>query len=134
MIKIKRGQKSCAKCNAINGVRSFECKNCGAQFKMKKFKKKSKRLILNHKELNKGDMIRVVGGSGPYYIDDNGDRHYFVDRGKYTVIKTDDNGIYTYSDSGFNYLYMGETCKSNLLDSIIKSACKVLLIRSQAVS
>ena len=134
-VKIKRGQKLCQSCNTINGVRSFECKNCGAEFKMKKFRRgKRKVLVTNHLDLIKGNLIRVVGGSGPYYEDNNGERHYLIDRGKYTVDHVDNNGIHAYGSTGYNYLYMGEIRKSNILDSIIKSPCKILLLKERGVS
>lgn len=126
----KRGQKKCSSCNTINGVRSFECKHCGAQFKMKKFKRGlTKTLIKDHTILKKGDAIRVIGGSGPYYEGADGVRIYFVERGKYCVDRVDENGIFAFSESGFDYLYMGKICKSKILDSIIKAPCKVLLLR-----
>lgn len=126
----KRGQKQCGECGVINGVRSFECKSCGTQFKMKKFKKGlRKTLIKDHTILQRGDSIRVIGGSGPYHQTVDGVRTYFVDRGKYSVVRTDDNGIWAYGENGLEYLYMGETCVSKILSSIIKAPCKVLLLR-----
>lgn len=129
-MKTKRGQKTCSSCNTINGVRSFECKQCGAQFKMKKLKRGLKRILIkDHTILQKGDTIRVIGGSGPYYEDATGERTYFVERGKYSVDKVDANGIFAFSEGGFDYLYMGEICRSKILESIIKAPCKVLLLR-----
>lgn len=129
-MNIKRGQKKCAECNTINGVRAFECKQCNTPFRMKKFKRgHRKTLIIDHTILRAGDSIRVVGGSGPYYEGTNGERIYLVDRGKYSVIKTDTNGIWAYGESGFEYLYMGITCKSDILDTIIRAPCKVLLVQ-----
>lgn len=126
----KRGQKKCPSCDTINGVRSFECKHCGAQFKMKKFKRGlTKTLIKDHTILKKGDTIRVIGGSGPYHEDANGERTYFVERGKYRVDKVDEDGIWAFSECGFDYLYMGKICKSKLLDTITKAPCKIFLIR-----
>ena len=34
-MKTKRGQKLCSNCKTINGVRSYECKECGNKFKKK---------------------------------------------------------------------------------------------------
>lgn len=134
-MNIKRGQKKCASCNTINGVRSFECKHCGEQFKMKKFKRGvRKTLIKDHTILKKGDSIRVIGGSGPYYEGEDGERTYLVERGKYRVDKVDANGICAWGESGFEYLYMGKTCKSNVLDTITKAPCKILLLRTPSHS
>jgi len=135
MMKNKRGQKSCTECGTVNGARSFECKQCGAQFKMKKFKKGSKRkLIKDHTILQRGDTIYVVSGSGPYYQDGTGERVYLVDRGKYSVVHTDNDGISAYGASGYEYIYMGKTCKSKLLDNITKAPCKVLLLKTMSHS
>jgi len=126
----KRGQKKCKSCNTINGVRSFVCKQCGAEFHMKKFKRGHRKILIkDHTILQSGDTIRVIGGSGPYYVGADGERTYLVDRGKYRVVKIDDGGIWAIGDSGYEYLYMGEICKSSILDSITKAPCKVLLIR-----
>tara|TARA_Y100000004_G_C8613081_1_gene285557 strand:- start:110 stop:448 length:339 start_codon:yes stop_codon:yes gene_type:complete len=89
-----------------------------------------KKRIEDFKSLNKGDWIKVVGGSGPYHIDRDGERTYLVERGKYKVEYTDSEGIHAYGDSGYNYLYMGESCPSPLLDSIIRSPCKILLLKN----
>ncbi len=129
-METKRGQKKCANCGAINGARSFVCKHCDTEFRMKKFKKGLRKILIkDHTILQSGDMIRVIGGSGPYHEGANGDRTYFVDRGKRRVVSTDSGGIWAYGESGYEYLYMGETCKSSILDSIIKAPCKILLIR-----
>ena len=77
-------------------------------------------------------MIRVVGGSGSYHTDYNGEKTYLVDRGKYVVQQTDSQGIYAYSNTGFNYLYMGKSCPSPLLDTITKAPCKIILLKGAA--
>ena len=88
-----------------------------------------KKRVEDHTTLNKGDVIRVVGGSGSYHTDYNGERTYLIDRGKYTVQQTDSQGIYAYGNTGFNYLYMGKTCPSPLLDTITKAPCKIILLK-----
>ena len=128
--KKKRGQKICPKCNCVNGVRSFVCKNCDHEFKMKKSRRGPRKILVkNHQSLNKGDKIRVVGGSGPFYTDRYGEKIYLIDRGKYTVESVDNTGIHSYGDTGYNYLYMGKRCPSPLMSSITKAPCKILLIR-----
>ena len=129
--KLGRGRKVCSHCQTINGVRSYECKNCGQEFKMKKRPKGiRKKRIEDFKTLQKGDWIKVVGGSGPYHTDNTGERTYLVERGKYCVDHTDNLGIHAYGDSGYNYLYMGERCPSPMLDSITRSPCKILLLKN----
>ena len=80
-MKARPGQKICSSCDEINGVRAFECKNCGTAFKMKKARRGPKKTqVEDFTTLKKGDLIRVVGGSGTYYINESGDKHYFTDR------------------------------------------------------
>jgi hypothetical protein len=132
MVK-KRGQKICSECGHVNGVRTYNCKNCDHPFKMKKGRKTPrKKLITDHTELKKGDTIRVVGGSGPYYTDKEGERHYLTDRGKYKVEGTDNQGIRCYGPTGYCYLYMGKKCRSSLLDNITKAPHKILLLQNMA--
>jgi hypothetical protein len=126
----KRGQKVCEKCNCVNGVRAYECKECDAPFKMKKYRKgNKKKQVEDHKTLNRGDLIRVVGGNGCHYIDRNGDRHYFTDRGKYLVQSTTADGIMTYGKHGHQYIYMGERKQSKLIDSGYWDRHKIILLK-----
>ena len=128
--KLSRGKKTCSECGTVTGVRSFVCPNCEHEFKMKKGRKRPrKKEVKDFKTLEKGDSIRVVGGSGPYYTSpETGERMYLVDRGKYTVISTDDNGIQVYGQNGYGYLYMGKSCPSKLMNSITQSPCKILKV------
>ena len=65
MTKRKRGQKICENCGEVNGVRAYECKKCEYPFKMKKGRRTpKKKQVEDHTTLSKGDVIRVVGGSG----------------------------------------------------------------------
>ena len=129
--KLGRGKKVCSHCGTVNGVRSFECKNCGQEFKMKKGPKGiRKKKVEDFKSLQRGDWIKVVGGSGPYYTDRDGEKYYMVDRGKYIVEYTDSEGIHAYGDTGYNYLYMGKRCPSPLMDSLVRSPCKIMLLKN----
>ena len=133
MTKRKRGQKICENCGEVNGVRAYECKKCEYPFKMKKGRRTpKKKRVEDHTTLSKGDLIRVVGGSGSYYTNEDGEKQYLIDRGKYTVQNTDVNGIHAYGKTGYNYLYMGESCPSPLLASITKAPCKVILLKSMS--
>ena len=122
-----KGKKSCPECNTETGVRSYECE-CGYRFPMKKRQKgRRKKLVENFKQLKAGDEIKLVGGSGPYYTDDYGDRHYLIERGRYKVVSRDANGLIVHGKYGYGHLYMGETC-TGLVPSITKQACKILLL------
>ncbi len=125
----RRGVKVCENCGCANGVRAYECKECDHPFKMKKLRKRRKRIpVEDHMTLRRGDTIRVVGGSGDYYIDKDGLKHYFTDRGKYTVYSVDHKGIQAYGSHGYTYIYMGKRCRSRLLNTIYKEAHKILLL------
>ena len=112
-MKARPGQKICSSCDEINGVRAFECKNCGTALK-------------------KGDLIRVIGGSGTYYISESGDKHYFTDRGKYIVSSIDKNGIVANGPCGMCYLYMGKKKRSKLLDTMWNAPHKIILLQNDA--
>lgn len=124
----KRGKKLCQDCGAEHGVRTYECE-CGYEFPMKK-KRKGRRKVLveDFKTLKEGDEVKLVGGSGPYYVDDAGDRHYLIDRGRYKVVSRDANGLIVVGKHGYGHLYMGKTCEG-LVPSITKQACKLLLLK-----
>lgn len=125
-----RGRKICKNCGCVNGVRAYACKQCDVDFVMKKPQKGvRKKLVQDFRTLQKGDTIKVVGGSGSFYTEKlTGERVYLVDRGLYKVINTDDKGIQVYGCNGYGYLYMGKTCPSKLVDSITMCACKILKI------
>ena len=125
----KRGQKICSKCNCINGVRAYNCKQCDHPFEMKKARRgPRKKLVEDYRELKRGDTIRVVGGSGDYYIDKEGNKHYFVERGKYKVYSIDNRGIQCYGKHGYTYIYMGKRCRSKLVESCYKAPHKIMLL------
>tara|TARA_Y100001963_G_C6554488_1_gene341355 strand:- start:221 stop:541 length:321 start_codon:yes stop_codon:yes gene_type:complete len=96
---------------------------------MKKLRKRRKRVpVEDHMTLRRGDVIRVVGGTGDHYIDEDGLKHYFTDRGKYIVHSVDNDGIKVSGSHGYTYIYMGKSCRSKLLDTIYKEAHKILLL------
>jgi len=133
MTEKKRGQKVCDNCGCINGVRAYECKQCDYPFKMKKGRRTpKKKQVEDHTTLIKGDVIRVVGGSGTYYTNENGEKLYLIDRGKYVVSDVDGLGVHAYNKTGYNYLYMGKSCPSSALDSITKEPCKIILLQGAA--
>ena len=129
-MKTKRGQKLCSNCETMNGVRSYECKQCGTKFKMKRVRLGPKnQRVEDHTTLNKGDVIRVEGGSGSYYLDKEGDKHYFTDRGKYTVFGIYKDYILAIGPYGTTILYMGKKRRSKLLDSMWDAPHKILLLK-----
>ena len=129
MIK-RRGIKICDNCGAENGVRSYECKACEHPFKMKKVRKGRKsRLVTDWTELSQGEKIRVVGGSGPFYEDAEGERQYLTDRGMYTVLRNERDGLWVRADQGSDsFLWMRGTMKSPLGTGITRQPHKILKV------
>jgi hypothetical protein len=120
-VKLSRGQKLCKKCNEVNAARQRVCKSCGNCFTSKNSPIVGE--IKNWKDLEKGTLIKVIQGTGPYYIakrdsDESfaGEKICMGDTGVFKVISTDDNGIVVYGasrkNSGYSYLYMGQSKKS----------------------
>lgn len=125
----KRGVKLCSECGTEHGVRAYECKNCDHPFVMKKPRRgQRKKLVEDYKTLRAGDVIRVVGGSGDYYVGRDGEKQYFTDRGRYKVEGIDNTGIKAYGPHGYTYLYMGKSCPSKLVEGVFKAPHKILLI------
>ena len=130
--------KVCTNCNSKNGVRTLVCKKCGTPFKIKSSnynpkkarRRRKKRFIKNWKSLSPGDVVRVVGGSGPFYESSDGMRHYLTDRGKYEVESIDKNGIHVLGiaprTSGHQFLYMGPLKKSPLCMTVYRDKHKLL--------
>jgi len=125
----KRGVKYCSECETENGVRAYECKNCDHPFKMKKGRRGPRRKkVEDFRTLKRGDIIRVMGGSGDFYVGRDGEKQYFTDRGKYSVWGVDNQGIKAYGPHGFTYLYMGKRCPSKIVDGVTKCPHKIYLI------
>tara|TARA_Y100000401_G_C8310261_1_gene219332 strand:- start:52 stop:477 length:426 start_codon:yes stop_codon:yes gene_type:complete len=116
-MKLKRGQKICKKCNAICAARSRICKECGAAFISKNTPIKNE--VKDWKSLEKGDWLKVVQGTGPYFTctrstDEGsaGDKIYMGSKGKYEVVKVVRDGIMCKGlgrkNCGLEFVYMGE--------------------------
>ena len=133
-MKLKRGQKLCTKCNNINGARAYTCKHCNEPFEVRakgsKIKKKhvKKLEFIDWKELEIGQRIKVMGRSGTYYVNENGDKTYMSDPGLYNIVGKDNNGLRVYGKSGYTYIYMGEEKKSNLLDNMFNAPHKIMKV------
>lgn len=131
MTKLKRGQKLCPKCQGVNGARQCECKHCGHQMRKRK---NQKQIVNDWRSLQRGDFIKVFQGSGPYYVNSEGERCYLSVPGSYMVLETDDNGICCHGigkrNSGMNYVYMGPHRKSPVFSSIYRSPHKIEKIKT----
>jgi hypothetical protein len=135
-MKLKRGQKLCKNCNKINGARAYICKHCNTEFAIgiqakNKFKRKKVKKFeyVDWKLLQKGDTIKVIGRSGNYHINSEGEKSYMSDPGIYTVHNTDENGLIVYSKNhGFGYIYMGEEKPHSYLPNVYRSPHKIIKI------
>jgi hypothetical protein len=136
-MKLKRGQKLCKKCNGINGARSHVCKHCENEFvtnsdkpqKTKKVKVKKYEEIEDWRSLKQGDRVKVVGRSGNYYVNSDGERQYLTDMGVYTVQDKDDLGLRVY-DGGYGYIYMGPEVPSDVIPNMYRSPHKLLKVNT----
>jgi hypothetical protein len=111
-IKLKRGQKLCPECNSVNAARSYQCKMCGSDFLPKNTLLKNE--VENWRDLQKGEEVKVIQGSGPFFRLDKdcedgsrNERLYMNESGVYTIVELRDNGVMAYGDSGYAFLYMG---------------------------
>jgi len=115
--KLKRGQKKCPECWGINAARQRICKDCLHEFAFKN--EPAKNEILDWKSLQKGDLVKVIQGSGPYYIAKRtidgytaGEKIYMGTLGVFRVMSTDSEGIHSYGatsrNGGYNYIFMGK--------------------------
>ena len=133
-MKLKRGQKLCKNCNKINGARAHTCKHCNSEFvsgatsknkpvKIRKTKKYEE--INDWASLKNGDRIKVVGRSGNYYLNSDGEKHYLTDAGIYTIQGIDASGLHVY-DGGYGYIYMGPEVPSDTIPNMYRSPHKIL--------
>lgn len=136
-MKLKRGQKLCKNCNKINGARAHTCKFCNHEFvpasitKKNKFKTKRPKKYedVDWTNLVDGDVIKVIGRSGNYYVNDSGERQYMSDAGVYTVKHKDSKGLVVYSNNGgYGYIYMGPEVQSDLIDNMYRSPHKIVKV------
>ena len=129
-----KGQKVCPECNAVNGARAYQCIVCDYAFPNKHGRiRYSKRPVRDWRELKQGDCVRVVGGSGSYYVSpDTGERTYMSSKGKYKVHTVTYNGILAYgigkNNTGCEFIYMGKHEQSSLCDNMYNAPHKLIRI------
>jgi hypothetical protein len=121
--KKKRGkpEKACPECNHINHARSSNCKSCDHMFYVRKNVREVE-LAKNWHDLEPGDIIKVITGSGPYFLskDKPGEKIMLGKKGKFEVVEIWDGGprncgivgrqLYTRGRKANvrEYIYMGE--------------------------
>lgn len=135
-MKLKRGQKLCGNCNKINGARSYVCKYCNNQFEIRakhnkliKKKKIKKYVDIDWRSLEKNDKIKLLGRSGNYHLNSNGDKTYLSDPGVYTIVSIDENGLVVYgNEGGFGYIYMGKEEPHKDIPNVYRSPHKIVKV------
>ena len=138
-MKLKRGQKVCKACNGVNAARSQKCKHCGEPFIRKNTPIKNE--IKNWKELDSGQEIKIIQGTGPYYIcySDSeerraGEKIYMGCKGKYIVREVKGNGLLCYgigkNNTGIDFVYMGEKELSQST-GIIKAPHRIVRLKTR---
>src|SRR6188768_2776846 len=94
-----RGHKTCPDCGTTTGPRSFKCPNkkCGHSFEINKkpefLKQEKGDHKFNWKELQRGDRIKVLTGSGSYWPTET-EKVNMGYYGKFVVKYIDKNGIH----------------------------------------
>jgi len=120
--KRKKPEKKCNECGTLAHARSSVCKNCGYVFYVKK-KELEVQLAKDWRNLQAGDVIKVISGSGPYFLskDRPGEKIMMGQKGKFEVAEVLDEdprqcGIYAHqlygraSKSHYReWIYMGES-------------------------
>jgi hypothetical protein len=114
-----KGFKTCSNCGLeVKGVRTKVCPYCQTSFA---FKPKALRPIkgkdIKWTELQAGDIIKILQGSGPYWLNEDGEKICMGYYGKFKVKRIVDNGIEAYPynnkiESGLCYIYMGPAVMS----------------------
>jgi DNA-directed RNA polymerase subunit RPC12/RpoP len=80
-------KKSCSECGNKVGVRTKECPDCGHKFVIKKRGPRPKEI--KWIELKVKDIIKVVSGTGPYFISkvNPGERIMLGEKGRFEVVE-----------------------------------------------
>jgi hypothetical protein len=109
-----KGSKQCDSCGELNGPRSFVCKSCQKPFLFKPaFMKPKRGEALDWHELKRGDRIKVIQGTGPYHLKDDGEKINMGYSGEFNVAYLDGKGIHAYGNkdegpASHCYIYMGK--------------------------
>jgi hypothetical protein len=141
--KRKAPEKACPQCDAANHARSSNCKSCDHTFYVRK-SKEQELLAANWRDLKKGDIIKVITGSGPYYLskDKPGEKIMLGQKGRFEVSEVIDQGIRSCGifahqlrgratrENVREYIYMGEQCYDDDM-SVYRNPHKIKVIKKQ---
>ena len=128
MKKRRAPNKKCPECEAVCHVRSAICKKCDHVFYLKK---KKNQIITDWQNLKKGDLIKSVGGNGPYWENpETKDKLYMGHYGKYVVQSVMKEGIMAIENKRhshcYEFIYMGKSKRSNLMDNYYNRPHKIV--------
>lgn len=138
-MKLSRGQKLCKACNGVCAARSQKCKHCGEPFIRKNTPIKNE--IKNWKELDSGQEIKIIQGTGPYYICSSdseerraGEKIYMGCKGKYIVREVKGNGLLCYgigkNNTGIDFVYMGDK-EISQSTGVIKAPHRIVKLKAR---
>ena len=124
----KRGIKVCPECGTENGARSYDCVECDYEFPMRKKRRGvRKKDVADWTQLKSGDVVRLVGRSGSYFLNENNDKEYLYSNTVYTIKDIKDNGILVHGKYGFEFIYCGPE-REGIVSSITMCAPKIKLL------
>lgn len=138
-----RGQKTCKSCGTHTGPRAFKCPKCGEPFEFKDkvpscFKPEKGESVFDWRTLVRGDRIRVIAGSGPYYPknsqrDEDIPMGYY---GKFTVRYLDENGIHAYGnvkegEQSHCYIFMNPEASGLSKTGMMRVPHKIVKLRKK---
>ena len=112
-----KGKKTCEACNREAGPRTKICP-CGQRFTFKLQGKDvvKTKTIDDWKSLESGQVIKVIQGYGPYYINKEQERISLAYKGVFRVKFINNFGIGAYplngTEEGFCFIYMGKKRES----------------------
>ena len=92
-VKRKAPQKECPECSTLVHARVSFCRNCNHTFYVKK-NVQQELLAKNWRDLQAGDIIKAISGSGPYFLsrDKVGERIMLGQKGNFEVLEICDQG------------------------------------------
>lgn len=136
-------RKECSGCGNMVGVRTKECSDCGYKFLIRKRGPRPKQI--DWTELKKGDTIKVVTGTGPYFLsrERQGEKIMMGHKGMFEVVELSNQGKKScgiigrqinrsgYRASVVEYIYMGESYYDEAL-STHKEPHKIMGIKTEA--
>jgi len=141
-----RGHKACQTCGTATGPRAIVCKKCKTPFSFKGDTGDTVKVTTNGitttvkkltdwKSLTRGDFIRVLQGSGPYFLNKQGEKVYVGAKGIYSVFSINDIGInaYAYSQgvvNGYELIRMVDDSKTPY--GLVRNSHRIVRVKKRS--